>query len=304
MKVTVVIPVFNERETLAPLAEQAQRYLVPYEHTILFVDDGSTDGSAEVLRTLHARSDDIHVLRFHRNYGKTAALAAGFARADGDVVVTMDADLQDDPKEIPRFIQKIEDGFDVVCGWKTNRRDPWTKILASRVYNRVTSRLFRLELHDINCGYKALRASIAKRLPLRDDMHRLIPVLAAQLGARIAEIPVEHHARRWGVSKYGVARFWRGVRDTVTLLLATRYPRFTRARLHATAFPTIALALLCGAGAYFTSAGITHILLSVGCVAGLCAGAVLFELSRLAHRAARLTIPLDTAPFVAEELRH
>jgi hypothetical protein len=135
-------------------------------------------------------------------------------------------------------------------------------------------------------------------------MHRLIPVLAAQLGARIAEIPVEHHARRWGVSKYGVARFWRGVRDTVTLLLATRYPRFTRARLHATAFPTIALALSCGAGDYFTSAGITHILLSVGCVAGLCAGAVLFELSHLALRAAHLTIPLDTAPFIAEELRH
>ena len=304
MKVTVVIPVLNERETLAPLAEQAQRYLVPYEHTILFVDDGSTDGSAEVLRTLHARSDDIHVLRFHRNYGKTAALAAGFARVDGDVVITMDADLQDDPKEIPRFIRKIEDGFDVVCGWKTDRRDPWTKILASRVYNRVTSRLFRLELHDINCGYKALRADIAKRLPLRDDMHRLIPVLAAQLGARIAEIPVEHHARRWGVSKYGVERFWRGVRDTVTLLLTTRYPRFTRARLRATAYPTIALALSCGAAAHFTSAGITHILLSVGCGAGLCAGAVLFELSHLAHRAACLTTPLDTAPFIAEELRH
>jgi glycosyltransferase involved in cell wall biosynthesis len=304
MKVTVVIPVFNERETLAPLAEELQHYLSPYEHRIIFVDDGSTDGSTEVLRALHARNYDIDVLRFRRNYGKTAAIAAGFQKAEGDVVITIDADLQDDPKEIPRFIGKIDEGFDVVCGWKTRRQDPWTKTLPSWLYNRAVSLLFRLDLHDINCGYKALRAEIAKRLALHDDMHRLIPVLAAQLGARIAEIPVEHHARRWGASKYGAERFWRGARDTMVVFLSTRCRLFTGSRLRAIANVVLAASVLCGAAAYLTSRGIVQFLLSVGCVMGLFAGGLLLGLSRLAQCAVRRTMPLDTTPFVEEELRH
>ena len=223
MKIAVVIPVYNERETLAPLAEQVRNHLSSHEHRILFVDDGSTDGSWDALRALHARYDDIDALRFRRNFGKTAALAAGFERADGDVVITMDSDLQDDPKEVSRFIGKLEEGYDVVCGWKVKRRDPWTKTIPSRIYNRVVSWMFGIELHDVNCGYKALRTDVAKRLPLHGDMHRLIPVLAARLGARVTEIAVEHHPRRWGASKYGIERFWQGIRDTLLIFFSKRH---------------------------------------------------------------------------------
>ena len=224
MKITVVIPVFNERETLTPLAEQAGYQLRAFDHRILFIDDGSTDGSWDVLLALHAARDDVDAVRFGRNAGKTAALAAGFARADGDIVITMDADLQDDPKEIPRFIAKIEDGYDVVTGWKVMRHDPWTKRFPSRVYNRVIASMFSLDIHDVNCGYKALRTDVAKRLPLHGGMHRLIPVLAARTGARVTEIAVQHHPRRWGASKYGIERFWQGMRDAFLVFFSKAHP--------------------------------------------------------------------------------
>ncbi len=229
MKITVIIPAYNECETLSPLAEQVRARLGAFEHRIVFIDDGSTDDSWDVLRTLHAKFEDIDAVRFRENFGKTSALAAGFARAEGDLVITMDADLQDDPKELGRFIDKINEGFDVVSGWKVRRHDPWTKTFPSKVYNRLISFVFGLELHDINCGFKALRTNIAKQLPLRGDMHRLIPVLAAQIGARITEIPVEHHPRRCGSSKYGVERFWRGIRDAASAYVTAG--RTTRAGL-------------------------------------------------------------------------
>ena len=223
MKTTVVIPVFNERETLEPLVAGIAACLPEQEYTILFVDDGSTDGSYETACALHERTPAVEVIRLRRNFGKSAALAAGFAKADGGVVITMDGDLQDDPKEIPKFLEKLNEGYDVVCGWKQVRHDPWHKTIPSRIYNKFVSRAFRLELHDVNCGYKAFRTDVIKRIRVYGDLHRLIPVLAANLGYRIAEIPVEHHPRRHGVSKYGLERFARGAADVLALMFVCRY---------------------------------------------------------------------------------
>jgi dolichol-phosphate mannosyltransferase len=220
MKIAVVIPVLNEHGTLSALAEEI-RAQIGTDDRILFIDDGSNDGSWQIIKELHSTHDNIEAVRLRRNYGKTIALTVGFARADGDVVFMMDADLQDDPKEIPRFMKKLEEGYDLVSGWKERRRDPWTKTLPSRVYNAAISGLFRLGLHDVNCGFKAMRTDLAKKLPLRGDMHRLIPILAAKLGARVTEISVEHHPRRSGVSKYGFERFWRGIRDAARVFLAS-----------------------------------------------------------------------------------
>ena len=160
---------------------------------------------------------------FRRNRGKSAALAEGFAHADGDVIITMDADLQDDPREIPRFFEKLNEGYDMVVGWKQVRYDPWTKTFPSRIYNGIAERLFKLGLHDINCGFKAMRTEVAKSILLIGDMHRLMPVLAAEKGYKIGEIPVEHHPRRYGQSKYGYERFVRGATDMITLYFLTRH---------------------------------------------------------------------------------
>lgn len=217
MKITFVIPVYNERDTLEHLAAGIVKHTEGHDIRLLFVDDGSTDGSREVLQRLRETMANVEVIRFRRNAGKSAALATGFAHAEGDVVFTMDADLQDDPAEIPHFLEKMEEGFDVVVGWKMKRHDPWHKTFPSHVYNRFVAKTFRLPLHDINCGFKAYRAEVVKRLRVYGEMHRLLPALAAGLGYRIAEIPVTHHARRYGVSKYGFERFARGALDVVAV---------------------------------------------------------------------------------------
>lgn len=225
MTLTFVIPVYNERDTLETLVQGIRQHAAPHAFRIVFVDDGSTDGSREILDALHASDPAIEVIRFRRNRGKSAALAAGFAYAQGDVVITMDADLQDDPPEIPAFLSKIEEGYDVVCGWKRTRRDPWHKTFPSRVYNAVIDRLFGLNIHDINCGFKAMRLDVVRAIPMYGELHRLIPVLAAYEGFRITEIPVEHHPRRHGESKYGFERFARGAIDVLTVLFIGRNGR-------------------------------------------------------------------------------
>jgi glycosyltransferase involved in cell wall biosynthesis len=223
MKLSFVIPLFNERETLAPLAQAIVDHAGEGPFNILFVDDGSTDGSAAVLEELNQRDPRMGYIRFRRNLGKTAALAAGFAHADGDLIFTLDADLQDDPAEIPRFLEKLDEGYDLVTGWKKVRYDPWHKRLASRVYNSVVGRLFGLKLHDVNCGYKLMRREVMEHITLYGDLHRLIPVLAWNLGYRVAEIPVQHHPRRYGRSKYGFERFVRGALDTFTVWFLHRH---------------------------------------------------------------------------------
>ncbi|MCF6287128.1 MAG: glycosyltransferase family 2 protein [Candidatus Hydrogenedentes bacterium] len=226
MKIAVVIPVHNEHHTLEALAEGIARQLADYDYRILFIDDGSTDPSYRVLMDLRKANDRIDVLKFSRNCGKTQALAAAFARTDADVVITMDADLQDDPEELPRLLAKLDEGCDLVCGWKEERNDPLHKTLPSKVYNGIISKVFGLDIHDVNTGFKAMRGDVARSLVLHADLHRLIPVMAAQAGYRVGEIPVRHHPRRFGKSKYGLARFYEGVRDAGRLWFGARSTSF------------------------------------------------------------------------------
>ena len=189
----------------------------------VFVDDGSTDGSFAALTRLHSARDNVRVIRLRKNFGKAAALAAGFAHAEGDVVVTIDGDLQDDPAEIPRLLAKLDEGFDLVSGWKTHRRDPLTRRVPSKIFNWVTGRVSGLRLHDLNCGLKAYRAEVVQGLRLYGELHRFIPVLAYYRGHRVAELPVNHRPREHGRSRYGVERYVRGFLDLLTVSFIGRY---------------------------------------------------------------------------------
>lgn len=288
MKVVFVIPVFNECKTVETLAEGIARHVQGIDHRILFVDDGSSDGSSEILSRLCERSDRIGFIKLKRNYGKSHALAAGFSRAEGDIVVMMDADLQDDPEEIPRMLAKLDEGYDLVCGWKQIRNDPWRKTIPSKIYNWAVSRAFGLSLHDINTGFKAMRMETAKRLPLVGDMHRMIAVFAAGMGYRVTEIPVVHHPRRFGRSKYGFSRFYGGAADASAVWLmrgdAKRYGQWLdRIKMVFGAF-----CLVAAAGA-IAAALSRHPLIALGCalVAAGCAGIMVCNqsiLSRLRRR--------------------
>src|SRR4029453_6763884 len=189
----------------------------------VYVDDGSTDGSFAALTRLHAAAENVRVVRLRRNFGKAAALASGFAQATGDRVVTLDGDLQDDPAEIPRLLAKLEEGFDLVSGWKTKRRDPLSRRMPSRIFNRVTGRLSGLRLHDLNCGLKAYRAEVVRGLRIYGELHRFIPVLAHYRGFRVAELPVNHRPREHGRSRYGMERYVRGFLDLLTVTFMGRY---------------------------------------------------------------------------------
>lgn len=227
MKIVVVIPVCNEQHTLETLTEGIVAQLSEQDYRILFVDDGSTDTSYRTMLSLRKTNDRIDVIKFAENSGKTRALHVAFSRIDADVVVTMDADLQDDPKELPRLLAALDEGLDLVCGWKEKRHDPLHKTLPSKVYNGLITRLFGIDIHDVNTGFKAMRGEVARSLTLYADFHRLLPVMAAQGGYRVGEIAVEHHPRRFGKSKYGFSRFYEGVRDAGRLWFGARAERFT-----------------------------------------------------------------------------
>jgi len=225
--VSIIIPVYNEVESLSLLHERLSEVLARLEiaYEILFVDDGSTDGSFDAIERL---AEDAHVraIQFRRNFGKAAALTAGFSVVEGDYVITMDADLQDDPQEIPGFIVELEDGpYDLVSGWKFPRLDPVSKTFPSRVFNGVTSMLSGLSLHDINCGFKIYRRAVVQEVRFYGELYRFIPVLAHWKGFRVGEKRVRHHPRRFGNSKFGVTRFLRGMYDLLTVLFLTRYVR-------------------------------------------------------------------------------
>ena len=223
--ISIVVPVHDEERTVALLLDELQSALEPLEQPweAVFVDDGSTDGSFAALTRLHDAHDNVRVVRLRRNFGKAAALAAGFANAEGDIVVTIDADLQDDPAEIPRLLAKLDEGFDLVSGWKAHRRDPITRRALSRIFNWVTGRVSGLRLHDLNCGLKAYRAEVVQGLRLYGELHRFIPVLAHYRGHRIAELPVNHRPREHGRSRYGVERYLRGFLDLLTVSFIGRY---------------------------------------------------------------------------------
>jgi glycosyltransferase involved in cell wall biosynthesis len=222
--VTVVIPLYNEEESLvelyARLTEVLSASVRGYE--ILFVDDGSTDGSLGTLRELRVRDRRIKIISFKRNFGKSAALQEAFRVSRGDIVVTMDADLQDDPNEIPGLIDRLEEGADLVSGWKMDRKDPITKTIPSRLFNFVTSIASGIKIHDFNCGLKAYRADVVKKVSVYGELHRFIPVLAAWEGFRVTEKPVKHYERQFGESKFGVNRFLNGFFDLMTVMFITR----------------------------------------------------------------------------------
>ncbi len=226
MKVSVVIPAYNEEENLPVLYERLKAVLDRLEgdYEILFVDDGSTDGSFEVLRDLARRDERVRVIRFRRNYGQTAAMYAGFEHATGDVIVTMDADLQNDPEDIPRLLRKLEEGYDIVSGWRKDRKDPFlSRRLPSKIANWIISKVTGVELHDYGCTLKAYRSEIAKRYRLYGDMHRFLPALARRFGARVTEIPVKHHPRLYGRSKYGIGRTVRVILDIFLVKFLNEY---------------------------------------------------------------------------------
>ena len=223
--VSIIVPVFNERDSLRELLRQIDVMAAntPRVGTceVLFVDDGSTDGSWEVIRELAAGRPDVTGLRFRRNFGKAAALSAGFDRAASEFYVTMDADLQDDPAEVPRLLEKLDSGLDVVSGWKQRRNDPWHKTYPSRVFNWMINRLTGLHLHDHNCGLKAYRSEVFREVQIYGELHRFVPALAAARGFRVGELIVNHRPRTAGVSKYGFERFIKGFLDLLTVYFLT-----------------------------------------------------------------------------------
>ncbi|MBI3300955.1 MAG: glycosyltransferase family 2 protein [Deltaproteobacteria bacterium] len=223
--ISVIIPALNEAAALPELLRRTDKTLKvlarPYE--IIVVDDGSTDDTPTVLRELATRYPSLRVVRFRRNYGKAAALSEGFARADGDFLITLDGDLQDVPEEIPRLLDELVERFDVVCGWKQDRKDPWTRVLSSRLFNALTRLLTGLTLHDMNCGFKGYRRQVVQELRLYGEMHRFIPVIARQRGFTVGELAVRHFPRQFGRSRYGWSRSLSGLFDLITLLMLGRY---------------------------------------------------------------------------------
>jgi glycosyltransferase involved in cell wall biosynthesis len=225
--ISVVIPVLDERESLPELHRKLTRVLraLQRSYEIIFVDDGSTDGSAQECREIIRTDPHVVLVEFRRHFGKATALQGGFLTAGGRIVITMDADLQDEPEEIPRFLEALDNDLDVVSGWKKDRKDPFTRRLSSRIFNLVTSTLTGIRLRDFNCGYKAYRAEVTRNLELYGELHRYIPVLAHGKGFRIGEIAVVHHPRRYGKTKYRFDRFTRGMFDLVTTLFLRSYER-------------------------------------------------------------------------------
>ncbi len=222
MDISVVIPFFNEAESLPELSAWIERVMKEngFSYEVLMIDDGSTDGSWDIVKGLSAANPAIHGISFRRNYGKSAALYCGFAKAEGDVVITMDADLQDSPDEIPALYRKIkEEGFDIVSGWKQHRKDnPITKNLPSKLYNATARRITGIKLHDMNCGLKAYRKDVVKNVEVYGEMHRYIPYLAKNAGfTKIGEMPVHHQKRQYGKSKFGMSRFVNGFLDLLSL---------------------------------------------------------------------------------------
>jgi dolichol-phosphate mannosyltransferase len=223
--ISVVVPVRDEEQTVEPLYAELGAALEPRGEPweVVFVDDGSRDGTHAALVRLHDRTDNVRVVRLRRNVGKAAALDAGFRELEGELVVTIDGDLQDDPAEIPRLLAKLDEGYDLVTGWKTRRSDRFTRRALSRVFNTVTGWLSGVHLHDMNCGLKAFRLEVARELDLYGELHRFIPVLANDLGFRVAELGVNHRPREHGRSRYGVERYARGFFDLLTVAFMSRY---------------------------------------------------------------------------------
>ncbi len=226
LEISVVIPLLNEEESLLELSSLLNENLTQIAEKnweVIFIDDGSTDNSFNIIKSICQENPNFKSIRFRRNYGKSAALSIGFNKAQGNIIITMDADLQDDPNELKNLVNKINDGFDLVSGWKKKRYDPISKTLPSKFFNWVTSKFSGIKLHDFNCGLKAYRKETAKSLNVYGEMHRFLPALAHSDGFKVTEIPVIHHARKHGHSKFGASRFIRGFLDLITVVFLTRF---------------------------------------------------------------------------------
>ena len=224
-KVSVVVPLLDEEESIRPLYQEIRKALrsVSSDYEILFVDDGSRDSSLSIIKELARTDNKIHYISFRSNYGKSAALQVAFKQVTGDAVITMDADLQDDPAEIPNLLKKLEEGYDLVSGWKKKRFDPIIKKLSSKFFNFVTRVLTGVKLHDFNCGLKAYRKAVVQSLDVYGEMHRYLPVLANWKGFTVSELVVKHHPRRYGKTKFGVSRFFKGFIDLITVIFTVRF---------------------------------------------------------------------------------
>lgn len=226
-KISFVVPIFNEEESLNELYKQIKDVLNSdlrgYRYEIIFINDGSVDNSLEVLKQLSKKNSDIHILSFRKNLGKATALNEGFKRAKGDLVVTMDGDLQDDPKNTSLLINKLNEGFDLVVGWKKNRYDPLSKKIPSLIFNFLVGKIAKIPLHDFNSGLKIMKKEVAKEVYLYGELHRFMPVLVFNKGFKVAEVPVIHHPRKYGKSKYGPERLIRGLLDFITVRFLNSY---------------------------------------------------------------------------------
>ena len=224
-KVSIVIPLLNEAESIMILAGEIRKSLkmINISYEVIFVDDGSTDKSLHVIKEICRQDKRFKFISFNKNYGKSAALQMGFKQTTGDVVITMDADLQDDPNEIPALIKKIEEGYDLVSGWKKVRHDPFIKKSSSKFFNFVTRLMSGIKIHDFNCGLKAYKKAVIDNMHVYGELHRYMPVLANWNGFKVGEIPVKHHPRRYGKTKFGISRFFKGFIDLLTVYFTTRY---------------------------------------------------------------------------------
>jgi glycosyltransferase involved in cell wall biosynthesis len=264
--ISVVIPLHNEEESLNELHRQLKSVLedIGQDYEILFVDDGSRDGSWNVVEAIAAEDPAVRAIRFRRNFGKARALSEGFSRVRGDYVFTLDADLQDDPAEIPRFLAKLEtDRLDVVSGWKRKRYDPWHKVGPSRIFNAMVSSMTGCKLHDHNCGYKLYRRPVVNAVELYGELHRFVPVLAAARGFEVGEIEVNHRPRTFGRSKYGWNRMFKGFMDLLAVSARTRFGRRPMHLIGGTGF------LLAWLGAIGVAVGAVLALLGSWAVAAL-----------------------------------
>lgn len=221
--ISIVVSLYNEEESIGAFYREIVKSLKDHEYQILFIDDGSTDGSLKILKEIEKKYRNIKIYSFRKNNGKAEALTFGFQKAKGDYVVTLDADLQDKPSEIPKLLEKVEEGWDVVCGWRKNRQDSFPKVFSSRLFNFLAGFFWGLRLHDYNCGLKVLTREAAKSLKLYGGLHRFLPLLAYQQGFTVTEVPVSHGKRRFGSSKYGFSKLWTDLPDMFTMLFLTRY---------------------------------------------------------------------------------
>ena len=230
-KISIVIPVFNEENNARTLYERISQTIkdLNYEFEIIFVDDGSEDNTFRILEGIHQENRDVKVIKHRRNFGKAAAYSSGFTYAQGEIIITMDGDLQDDPQEIPKFIEKICEGYDIVNGWKYQGKGHFTKSIPSKIFNRVTAALTGIRLHDFNCPFKAYRDEVVRSLQIYGELYRFIPVIAVKRGFTVAEIKILNLPRIHGKSKYGIGRFVKGFLDLLTVLFLTK---FSRSPLH------------------------------------------------------------------------